>query len=87
MITSEKPRICRRIALRMTLRGSRAVYVVLLFAFRVIYVKWRISLSDGSGPPVRTIKKVPAPLSWCGNFPLKAVVEAQLFCVVTIWLK
>ena len=87
MITPEKPRICRRIALQMTLRGSRAVDVVLLFAFRVIYVKWRISQSDVSGLPVRTIKKVPAPLSWCGNLPLPSVVEAQLFCVVTIWLK
>ena len=87
MITPGKPCICGRIALRMTLRDSRAVDVVLLFAFRVIYVKWRISLSDVSGLPVKRTKKVPAPLSWCGNFPLKAVVEAQLFCVVTIWLK
>ena len=87
MITPEKPRICRRIALRMTLRDSRAVDVVLLFAFRVIYVKWRISLSDVSGLPVKRTKKVPAPLSWSGNLPLPSVVEAQLFCVVTIWLK
>ena len=68
MKTPEKPRICRRIALRMTLRDSRAVDVVLLFAFRVIYVRWRISLSDGSGPPVRTIKKFPHHCHGAGTF-------------------